>query len=430
MGLSDPFSTTYEGAFKANSQLGQGIGDALKDTGNLAAKQIQLQKNRQMATDMLSKFGMIKTEQPSLEDLTQGAKDFAKSQGLGDLNINEGDNPDQAKQNIMGIYKALNIPLPKGKTTLNLAPGTKYDPIKGETSFEGPQMNPTMMAMSMMGLGGSNMGGNAGGAQGISGTQGVLNSPSPKTPEEKETALNSLPPAVGSNIRLMLDDKLTAKDITGMNSQVRSVYTALAQHIDPNYDPTQVPTRQALRKDFTSGTTSKKLVSANTAIHHADTAYDQIQALDNGPIKAANGFGNYLKSQSGDPRVDVLNTTLSFLNRETPKAIAAGVVTNQDKQDFDHNLNSAQSKEVASKVIDDYITLLGGRIQPDVERWQNTFGETSQFPAMGKSTVAILNKHGFNYNPATGAIDKQSQGNSQDLTKMTDDQLKALINGQ
>lgn len=138
MSLSDPFSTTYEGSFKAGQSLGAGLNDA---AGNVADT-MKLNNNRKTALNMLKQFGMIntKTEEPSLDELVKGAKDFAKSQGH-DLNVNYGDNPEQAKQNIMGIYKALNIPLPQGKTTteLNLAPGTEYDPIKGDVQFKNPK---------------------------------------------------------------------------------------------------------------------------------------------------------------------------------------------------------------------------------------------------------------------------------------------------
>lgn len=137
MGLSDPFESTYAGAYKAGSSLGEGI----KSTADNVAGNMKLQNQRNQAMNMLKQFGMLKTktEEPSLDELAQGAKDFAKSQGH-ELNINYGDNPEQAKQNIMGIYKALNIPMPQGKTTteLNLSPGTEYDPIKGDVSFKAP----------------------------------------------------------------------------------------------------------------------------------------------------------------------------------------------------------------------------------------------------------------------------------------------------
>lgn len=440
MGLSDPFSTTYQGSMQAGMSLGQGL-DSAAGSMDEAIK-------RKQAFNMLKQVGMVNetTTDPSIDQLTQGLKDYGKQQGK-DVNINYGDNPDEAKKNIVGIYKALNIPMPQGKTTttLNLTPGTQFNPMKGEVSFAGPQMNPTTAMMAMMGMNASGQQGQAQSqtaqpqttqptptAQPQDGTaaptapaqtyqggiQGVLSSPSPKSPEEKDAAIAALPPMVGNNIRLMLEDKQNAKDITGMgNAAMRQVYTSLAQHIDPSYDPTQVPARMATRKDFSpGGQTGKNLASINTVIHHADTAYDQFQALDNTGIKKANGIGNYLKSQVGDPRVDTLNTTLSFIDREAPKAIAGGIISDKDKADFENNLNAAQTKEVASKVLDNFIGLMAGRTQPKVEQWQQVFGNDKTFPVIGPSAVAILKKHGFNYDPQTGSLNKadagQAQGNS------------------
>lgn len=147
MGLGDPFDVGY----KAGQDKANAFPDAFKEVAGYAAKKQEEDKQRKMAFDMLKQFGMIdtKTEEPSLDQLTQGAKDFAKQQGH-DLNINYGDNTEEAKKNLMGIYKALNIPLPQGKTTtnLNLTPGTKYDPIKGEVSFESPKSLLSQLGLS------------------------------------------------------------------------------------------------------------------------------------------------------------------------------------------------------------------------------------------------------------------------------------------
>ena len=188
-------------------------------------------------------------------------------------------------------------------------------------------------------------------------------------------------------------------------------------YLFPDYDPTLYPAKEKLREDFTTGFSSKTLVSLNTALHHADVAYNQIKVLDNGQFKRLNSLGNILKQESGDPRVDVLNTTLSFLNRETPKAIAAGIVTNEDKEAFNRNLNSAQSKEVATSVIDDYINLLGGRTQPKFEQWQQAFGDFKKFPVMGKSALKILEKHGFSYDVSTGELSQNSTAEISNISK-------------
>lgn len=134
--MPDYFDTTYAGAFKAGNSLGEGLNSA----AGSVAKQMELNKNRKTAYDTLKAAGMIteKTDNPSMDDLTKGLQDFGKQTGR-EVNVNYGDNPEEARRNITGIYKALNIPMPQGKTTttLNLTPGTKYDPMKGDVSMEG-----------------------------------------------------------------------------------------------------------------------------------------------------------------------------------------------------------------------------------------------------------------------------------------------------
>jgi hypothetical protein len=138
MGLSDPFQTTYEGSFKAGSTLGAGISSAVGDV----SAGIEKKRSQEKAYNMLKQFGMIKEtqEDPSYDELKKNAEEFAKSQGR-ELIINDNGDENQSKQALMNIYKALEIPIPKGKTKteLNLSPGTKYDPIKGEVSFESPK---------------------------------------------------------------------------------------------------------------------------------------------------------------------------------------------------------------------------------------------------------------------------------------------------
>jgi hypothetical protein len=231
--------------------------------------------------------------------------------------------------------------------------------------------------------------------------------------QKKNPSLYSYLEKVGKN-------ELPVRGAVGMAyNQVSEIVSSL---FGETYDPTVYEARAALRKSYTSGKVSEKLISINTALHHADLAYDQANKLNNGKIKAVNNFGNFLRTQTSDPDLARFKTTLSFLNRETPKAIAAGIVTNEDKQSFDNNLNAAQSKEQAMGVIDDYIQLLGGRVQPYIENWEDTMGDLKKFPVMYKSTIPILNKHGFAYDKDTGAITKEedqvgSQGDLQQRTQ-------------
>lgn len=147
--MADYFDTAYQGAYKSGLSLGQGIESAAGDVGD----GIKLQKQRQMAHDILTKTGMVKDEvtPPSVDDLKSNLKEFGKQTGR-NVNFNIAPDADEKQQRtfLEGIHKAYGVPLPKGqtKTTLNLTPGTEYDPIKGSLSFS----SPTKSMVSQLGL--------------------------------------------------------------------------------------------------------------------------------------------------------------------------------------------------------------------------------------------------------------------------------------
>lgn len=134
MALGDPFSTTYEGAFKAGSSLGEGIQSATKDISS------GMQTHR-----MLQQLGLVKTQEPSVEDYESAAKDFAKKSGH-DLtfNMDKSVTDDQKKDFLSKAFESYGIPKPQPKTVIdysglkNLPPGMKI-PLPGGGQYDAPQ---------------------------------------------------------------------------------------------------------------------------------------------------------------------------------------------------------------------------------------------------------------------------------------------------
>ncbi len=216
----DYFDTTYKGSMAAGMSLGQGLESAAGDF----SKKIEEDKKRKMGFDMLKQFGMIKTktEEPSLDELVKGLDAPAKEHGYTIKGINYGDNPEQAKKNVVAMYKALNIPLPQGKNTLelNLTPGTKYDPMKGDVSFENPKSSVMMSQFPGLIPGNSNSEENGFGAQiaGI-GSRGARYDVD--TPAEQFTR--------GSKIRDEFINRPEVKDYVTVNTNVKSMDSLLSK---------------------------------------------------------------------------------------------------------------------------------------------------------------------------------------------------------
>lgn len=143
--MADPFSTTYEGAFKAGTSLGQGIEDA---SGKFADA-MKVNQQRKMAHDLLKQTGQLTEEvqEPSIDDLKKNLQDFGKKNNR---QVNYTTNPnaseDEVKSQLLNMHQMYGIPLPQKpiKTTLNLTPGTEYSPYSGELKMTGKEKTKTL----------------------------------------------------------------------------------------------------------------------------------------------------------------------------------------------------------------------------------------------------------------------------------------------
>lgn len=385
MGLSDPFSTTYAGSFKAGSSIGEGIDSAAGDV----AKEIALQKNRKMATDMLQKFGMIQTKDPTLEQLTQGAKDFAKSQGYGDLQINEGDDPNQAKQNIMGIYKALNIPIPKGTPVLNLTPGTKYDPTKGEVSFEGLKKEKSLPEQIA----------EYSAAQNMLNTAGLGGEVTPKTTGKGV----SLAPSTGTTRQDKLEkqagdymNRIVNSRSGGLGLQDSKVNQAidLRTLIDQSKDPQtgEYKISPAFQTELVLGLARLVSPSGNVGVE-LEKELSQKTAQE--------GLANMLIYFGGDPK-KIGGTTQSVIQAYVDAIDRQGLTAEQLRDKYTEGIKQRAE--------------FSGLNDESKKRVLNS--------SLGSSFKEYLNNGKTNATPAGSP-----QSNGQDMSQMTDEQLKAIING-
>lgn len=150
MGLSDPFESTYAGAYKAGSSLGEGIksaagdyADVMKYNNQKKTQEKDLNNRRSDAFNTLKAAGMIteKTIPPTDDELKKGLEDGAKQAGITQVNWMESDDPKESRKSLENAYKTFGLPMPQGKKVIdyNLSPGTKYNPMKGEVEFDSPK---------------------------------------------------------------------------------------------------------------------------------------------------------------------------------------------------------------------------------------------------------------------------------------------------
>lgn len=152
MGLEDPFSTTYAGSFKSGQSLGEGINSASGSVADVMKQKnavAQQAKQRQQGFDMLKTLGLVKQNDPTNDDLAKGLKDYGTKAGVS-VNVNHGDNPDVERKNMIGIYKALGLPVPKG--TIDVTPGTSIDAGGGMSYTTQKPVSPETQAIKELSI--------------------------------------------------------------------------------------------------------------------------------------------------------------------------------------------------------------------------------------------------------------------------------------
>lgn len=127
----------------------QGVSDIeLSQSKNLESFKNQLEQdkineNRKVAyQEMLSTGRLIEKEiPPSYEELKKGISDFAKEHDISQVDWMETGDEKKDYEAVERVYSKIGIPLPMKKKgiELNLKSGDKFDPVKGEASFESPK---------------------------------------------------------------------------------------------------------------------------------------------------------------------------------------------------------------------------------------------------------------------------------------------------
>ncbi len=203
--------------------------------------------------------------------------------------------------------------------------------------------------------------------------------------------------------------------VTGRSSKEMNKVVEQVQTIWPGTDIQALQARYDTRKDFTTGKTANNITALNTALSHLDKLATNADTLDNGNFRFGNKLANILKTQTGDSRVRVLNSDIHAVTGELANTFKQTGATDQEIKNFQNSLDSADSKDVIHNVVNEFIGLIGGRTQPLLERWQSVYGPESSFPVVGNHGQAVLQKHGFSWDPATGNISQA--GNEQGKTE-------------
>lgn len=187
-----------------------------------------------------------------------------------------------------------------------------------------------------------------------------------------------------------------------------------AHEYDPSFNVGQYDIRQGVRKDFTSGPTSKALQSVNMAIKHLDDLRDASKDLNNfgGVGTPLNGPVNWVEKTLGDKRVGVFETKANAVASEMVKATRGTGGAESDVQSWRKVLDPNGSPEQQNGNIDAAIDLLSGRIAAARDTYQKGMGKPPiDLQMLSPRSRQILT--GMGYDP-----DKIEQGSKASEAKL------------
>jgi hypothetical protein len=261
---------------------------------------------------------------------------------------------------------------------------------------KGEQLKPVMNPDGTMGYARINMG--TGEAQSVPGVQAPasgMNQQVMLTPEDmKNPVLNNIAEAV-------YQGKATPTQIANLRTANGQKVVAILATNHPDFDLSLAPQRNALRREYTSGTANKNLTSLNTVIGHLDTLENAAENLDNSKLRKYNSVANYVKNETGQPEVMKFNAARNAVSNELGRVFTGvGQVTETEKQAFREDLNAANSPEQIHQVAETYIDLIKSRTDAIKSNWDQTMGGVKPpTPIINDKAKKILVKRG--YDPVT-----------------------------
>ncbi|MHB1938424.1 MAG: hypothetical protein ACYCOR_17850 [Acidobacteriaceae bacterium] len=146
----------------------------------------------------------------------------------------------------------------------------------------------------------------------------------------------------------------------------------------PHFDAANYPSRQATRKDFTSGKAAQTVNALNTVLGHLGKLSDAAEKLHNRSLPAWNSVANSSESALGNPQLKDYNITKEAVIREVNRVYRQAGGSEADIQSWDRQLTSSNSPAQFKGVMAQIAKLLESKIQALGIQYNQGMGTTAQ----------------------------------------------------
>lgn len=187
---------------------------------------------------------------------------------------------------------------------------------------------------------------------------------------------------------------------------------------DPTFDAVNYGARSKLQADFLStkpGSSGGAMVATNTAINHLLKLSQTADALQNTQIwgigNTVNSLKNALSQNSGNPAVTNFNSARQVALTEVAKLLQGGPPHQGELAQAEKNLSDAQSPAQLHGAIQTLAELIGGKVDPLVERYRSGMGPAGdRVPGLSPASLANLQKLRTDGKPASSSAGATGAG--------------------
>lgn len=217
---------------------------------------------------------------------------------------------------------------------------------------------------------------------------GSVNGPSASSPPANqitgdlthgEEYLKTLPQTQASQVRALAEGRMAFPSGFAASKPYWQGMLQSVMQYDPSADATNLPTRSATRKDFTSGKSAISINAMNTVLGHLESLSDNADALKNSWSPAWNSVANAVVNQTGDPRIKQFDTTKKAVVDELTRVWRGAGGSEGDIKTWSEQINSANSPAQLHGVIHQMGELLHSKINSMGEQYKQGMG-TSETP--------------------------------------------------
>jgi len=233
--------------------------------------------------------------------------------------------------------------------------------------------------------------------------------------ETGDAFLNTLPASRRSLIMGYIDGLSQWSPRLGGSKYGQSLLRDIRQY-DPDWDESKAPTYFDMRKKFTTGKEAQGINAANTAMHHLDLMWNNLNTATAGKVGQLEQFLG--ANESGRAVANDAKAVAAELGR----LYVGGVVGQKEEEDWKERLNPNQFGMTVDKLRDnvkEFIRLLGGKL----ESWQSQWDDGVPSDAIHFQKGFISKENADTYQRITGEPvkihdiqNKQSAPQSQAVT--------------